>query len=75
VTESLTEFASWTRHEGVAVVECPSCGFCMDADHEDMSGGYSCPVCAEMRLRAENERLRRELRLPGPNPPEGYFDV
>lgn len=27
------------------------------------------------QLRKENERLRQQLGVPGPNPPEGYFDV
>ena len=45
---------------GMAVLwTCPDCAFGFDAAHtEEPGGGYSCPACAEDRLRAELERLR-----------------
>ena len=49
--------AAWAQHENVTVVECPACGFCFDADHEDHEGGYSCPMCAEIRLNEALEKL------------------
>jgi len=45
---------------GMAVLwTCPDCAFGFDAAHtEEPGGGYSCPACAEDRLRAELERHR-----------------
>ena len=52
--------AAWEMHQGVSVVECPSCGFCMDASHENDTpdGGYSCPNCEVTRLHGEVVRLQ-----------------
>ena len=40
------------------VVTCDNCAFTFDAIHEDEGGGYSCPLCHETELEAENARLR-----------------
>ena len=41
---------------------CPECAFTFDAVHVDeMSADYSCPACAELRLGAENTKLREAL--------------
>ena len=54
VRELLAENARLTK----AMWECPDCGFAFDAAHQDVGGGYSCPVCTETRLEAENMRLQ-----------------
>jgi hypothetical protein len=54
----------WLVEEGVRCVVAPCCAFTFDAGHTDTdvdSGTYSCPCCAEMRMRAENERLREAM--------------
>lgn len=42
--------------------QCPECGFEMHEQHEDQSGGYSCPLCENERLREENERLKQNQK-------------
>ena len=54
---SLRESRRWERHEGLTCVECPSCGFRMDEDHEDMEGGYSCPNCQVTALYTALRRI------------------
>lgn len=50
--------------------DCPDCGFSFDARHEDVGGGYSCPVCAEVRLTAALRDLAEEYeRLTDRTPP------
>jgi len=51
----------WDRVVGITGVECPDCAFTFDAAHEDEGGGYSCPLCSEIALQAEVERLREAL--------------
>ena len=46
----------------VTCVSCPACAFTFDAVHSDADGGYSCPACAEVRLKAELDRLRVEVQ-------------
>lgn len=38
---------------------CPDCGFSFDAVHEDEGGGYSCPACAETKLRDAMVEIER----------------
>ena len=40
-------------------VYCPVCAFGFDADHSDPDGNYSCPACAEVRLRQAFGELSR----------------
>jgi rubrerythrin len=41
---------------------CEMCGFSMHAEHHNEDGTYSCPVCAEQELFAENWNLKTELK-------------
>jgi hypothetical protein len=34
---------------------CPECAFTFDAMHTDRDGGYSCPLCGEIRAEAERD--------------------
>ena len=44
--------------------ECPDCAFAMDAAHRDEGGGYTCPNCEGIALRAERDAaLAREAAL------------
>lgn len=69
----------WEREDGVECVVCPVCAFTFDAAHEDTTGGYSCPACAEVKLREilaltpafdlDDLLLIRELLRAAPEPP------
>ena len=41
-------------------VSCPDCAFTFDSMHTDQGGGYSCPVCAEIRLEARLAEVESE---------------
>ncbi|MCM3131867.1 hypothetical protein M3629_03675 [Paenibacillus polysaccharolyticus] len=48
--------------------DCPGCGFTYAAEHEDIdpvtgegNGNHTCPVCENVELERENERLRKEV--------------
>ncbi|CAI6024749.1 hypothetical protein PAECIP112173_00397 [Paenibacillus sp. JJ-100] len=56
------------KSEKVELWECPGCGFTYAAEHEDIdpatgegNGNHTCPVCEDVDLVRENERLRKEL--------------
>jgi len=42
--------------------ECSDCGFRFSAEHVDVDGEYSCPVCAEAKLRADIARKDAALK-------------
>lgn len=56
----------WEREAHVTCVVCPHCAFTFDALHENDTPerGYSCPACAEIRLRAA---LTEIVDAMGPN--------
>lgn len=47
-----TWHAAWIARGATtnALWTCPACAFTFDRAHEDESGGFSCPSCAEARL-------------------------
>lgn len=51
----------WFQVSGVKCVACPECAFTFDRGHEDVDGGYSCPCCAELRLRLLLQDIGHEL--------------
>jgi hypothetical protein len=52
---------------------CPECCFTFDASHtNEDGGGYSCPVCAELKLTALVERLEGALQRVRDMEPEPY---
>lgn len=61
--EADAEGREWVIDDTVTCVSCPDCAFTFDAFHEDASGGYSCPACAEARLTAEVARLAVAVRV------------
>ena len=47
--------AAWQAEHEPKLWSCPECAFTFDAMHTEQDGSYSCPACAEQRLRVSLE--------------------
>lgn len=57
--QELGSAADWEQSTELCV-SCPDCAFTFDSAHTDADGGYSCPVCVEIRLEARIAEVERE---------------
>lgn len=59
--ESLVAEIKQLRSENPQTYECEECCFRFDAAHTDHDGGHTCPVCENVKLTDEIERLRASI--------------
>jgi hypothetical protein len=62
-TPHISPQEEWLREGHVDCVSCPVCAFTFDACHEDQGGGYSCPLCVELRLQEQLQTAQDSLFL------------